>query len=99
MVLLSVAAALLGGAPAGLIVGGISLLLIGSTTDDAQVMLAFRRGAIRARRLYARQVQREDAPASPHPPIKIDAETEQFAQRLAAARLKRGDGRMREATP
>ena len=73
---------------AGLLFFGISLLFIGATTDDAAVSFVLRnaRNAIRhawQRQMLKEQLYAELAPHSPHPPLRVNAETDRWAKAYA----------------
>lgn len=71
---IAAAVALMLGVAAGLVVGGLALLLVGATTDDAQVGPALARGWNRARFIWFRQLVRENG--LPEPELGMLAPTE-----------------------
>ena len=79
------------GTAAGLICGGIALLLVGATTDDAQVTLALKRAAGWVRFRWYRRLLIEDTrkATSPHPSLRIDPHAQAEAKRLARMRMER----------
>jgi hypothetical protein len=107
LTLIAVAFGDLLGTAAGLMAGGFCLVLIGATTDDAQVTLAVKRGWGWTRYFWHRQILKETivrtqggfAPQSPQPPLEIDPEMQAMSERLAQQRVLRGDGKTHQGVP
>ncbi len=85
--------------------GSLSLLFIASTLDDQTVGMKLKRGTAWLRYGWWKQIAKENGalptPAanghSPHPPIKVDPQTEEFWARQAKARQERA--KVRDRTP
>ena len=87
---------------AGVLFAGIAVVLIGATTDDEAVGMALRRGTAWVRYGWWKQIAKENAvipprPRSPQPPIKIDPQAQESADRMARARQERSKVRDRTA--
>lgn len=73
---------------AGLLFFGISLIFIGATTDDAAVSFVLRHARNTVRSAWQRQILKEQlyaelASHSPHPPLRVNAETDRWAKAYA----------------
>ncbi len=100
LALIAVGVGILLGFAAGLIAGGVGMIVAAGLIDDDALGSMVRRGKARVHFAYLRRVERRpvgEARAeseSPHPPIRVDPESQAAAERAAKARLarsKRGD--------
>lgn len=83
--------------------GSVGLLFIGYALGETAADMVIARQVRRARAGWRRMMARERAiagePVSPHPPIRVDAESQARNDRLVAARQRRINFNGRDLTP